>query len=66
MKQKSVYIDIGLCIECGGCVSIAPGIFRFNDHVGIMEVIDSLEKENVELVEEAMKNCPKKCIFWED
>ena len=65
MKKKSVYIDLGVCIECGGCIDLAPDIFYFNESAGIMEVIDSIDNIDIELVEEAMKNCPKKCIFWE-
>ncbi len=62
--SKVLYIDIGLCTECKGCVEISPDIFRYNNETGYMEVIQS-DQYNEELVEEAMKNCPEKCIRWE-
>lgn len=61
---KTLYIDIGLCSECKGCVEIASDIFQFNDETGYMEVIDSKDYDDG-LVAEAMKNCPEKCIKWD-
>lgn len=61
---KTLYIDLGLCSECKGCVEIAPDIFQFNNETGYMEVIDSKNYDE-ELVDEAMKNCPENCIKWD-
>lgn len=61
---KTLYIDIGLCSECKGCVEIAPNIFQFNNETGYMEVIDSKDYDE-ELIAEAMKNCPENCIKWD-
>ncbi len=58
-------VDIGLCSECGGCVEIAPEIFRYNEHTGLIEVIES-DGYLVEDVEEAIKNCPEDCIYWDE
>ena len=62
--RRVLYIDIGLCNECKGCVEIAPDIFHFNHETGYMEVIDSKTYDE-ELVDEAIKNCPEKCIKWD-
>ena len=54
-------IDLSTCNGCGGCIEIAPEIFRFNDAFGFLEVME-LDYYNLKLVEEAIKNCPKKSI----
>lgn len=58
-------INLGLCSYCGGCQEIAPGVFRYNPETGLMEVIE-MNSYPLELVDEAIKNCPKDCISWED
>jgi len=63
--MKVLYIDIGKCSECGGCTEIAPHIFQYNEIAGFMEAIDMKEYDE-KLVFEAMKNCPKKCIHFEE
>lgn len=63
--MKVLYIDIGLCSECRGCIEVAPDIFRFNPVAGYMEARD-LNEYDEELVREAMKNCPKQCIHYEE
>lgn len=57
-------IDTGRCSNCKGCIEIAPHIFAFNVDMGMMQVID-LPEYDEQLVEEAMKNCPEDCIYWE-
>lgn len=57
-------IDLGECNGCEGCVEIAPDIFQTNTSTGLIEVIACNEYPK-ELVEEAIKNCPKDCICWE-
>lgn len=58
---KTIYVDIGLCSECKGCMEIAPEIFRYNEMTGFMEATDDSDFDEA-LALEAMKNCPKKCI----
>lgn len=62
--KKNPSIDLGLCSECRGCIEIAPQVFRYNPATGLMEIIE-LDEYPVDLVEEAMKNCPEDCIKWE-
>lgn len=63
--MKILYIDIGRCSECKGCIEIAPDLFRYNEITGFMEAVD-LEQYDEKLVMEAIKNCPKKCIHFEE
>ena len=62
---KRPTIDLGACTKCGGCIEVAPKIFKFNDAVGYLEVCE-LESYDQERVDEAIKNCPEDCIEWED
>lgn len=63
--KKILIIDLGSCSECQGCIEVAPEIFRYNEITGCMEVVD-LNEYSEEKVREAMKNCPKDCIKWEE
>lgn len=65
IKRNILYIDVGRCTECLGCHEVAPEIFRLNSETGLMEVVD-FEHYDLLLVEEAIKNCPKDCIKWEE
>ncbi len=51
------------CILCEVCTSVCPQVFKIND-VGFIEVSD-LEEYPEEAVNEAIKNCPQRCIDWE-
>ncbi|MBB1078007.1 ferredoxin [Rhodoferax sp. 4810] len=62
--KKYPSIDLSLCSSCLGCIEIAPKVFRYNRETGLMEVIE-LAEYPVDLVDEAIKNCPKDCISWE-
>ncbi len=62
---KKPSIDLGACTKCGGCIEVAPHIFRFNEPAGYLEVCD-LDSYDQELVDEAIKNCPEDCIYWEE
>ena len=63
--MKVPFIDLGLCSGCEGCVAVCPQVFRRNRETGYMEV-KNLEKYPKECVDEAIKNCPEDCIFWEE
>ncbi|MFV0438753.1 MAG: ferredoxin [Desulfopila sp.] len=63
--RRILVIDIGRCSKCMGCSEIAPEIFRYNEATGYFEVVD-LQEYPEDIVWEAMKNCPKDCISWED
>ena len=48
---------------CEICIELAPHAFQIND-AGFVEVLH-LENYLDEDIHEAIKNCPKDCIFWE-
>jgi len=56
-------IDLECCILCDICIELAPQAFQVND-AGFVEVLQ-LETYLDEDIHEAIKNCPKDCIFWE-
>ena len=65
MAMRMPVVDIGRCTLCGGCVEVAPQVFRLNGALGFIEVVD-LEVYPVEDVDEAIRLCPEDCIAWSD
>jgi ferredoxin len=63
MADRIPMVDIGRCTLCGGCVEVAPDVFRYNSDVGYIEVLE-LENYPDEEVDEAIKICPVDCIEW--
>jgi len=62
--MKIPVIDRAECTDCEGCMAMAPTVFIKNDS-GIIEVLP-LDAYPEDEVDEAIKNCPCKCIRWED
>ncbi len=58
-------IDIGRCILCLGCAAIAPDIFFIDENTGKMSVANVAVYPKA-LIDEAIKNCPKDCIYWDN
>jgi len=56
-------VDIAACTLCMGCVEVCPEVFRLNDDLGLIEVMD-LEAYPEVLVNEAIKYCPVDAIEW--
>lgn len=65
MVKKRPIVDIGRCTLCGGCVEVAPNIFRISEALGFIEVIEC-EQYKEDEVDEAIKICPEDCIEWEE
>lgn len=63
--MKVPVIDLGICIECEGCIEVCPTVFRRNEAAGYIEVIE-LDEYPEEEVDEAIKICPVSCISWEE
>jgi ferredoxin len=61
--MKWPVVDIGTCTLCMGCVELCPQIFRLNEITGYIEVLE-LAAYPQDLVDEAIKYCPQKCIEW--
>lgn len=64
-QTRCPIIDLGRCSSCGGCIEVASHVFRYNSEMGIMEVIE-FQIYPVDMVDEAIKNCPKDCIVWDE
>lgn len=57
-------VELSECIHCEVCIEVCPVVFSFND-AGYIEVAD-LEDYPEACIDEALRNCPKDCISWED
>ena len=64
-KYKRPTIDLSSCSKCGGCIEVAPDIFRVSASGGYIEICD-LDYYDKDRVQEAMKFCPENCIHWEE
>ena len=62
--MKRPVVELSDCILCEVCVAVYPAVFRRND-AGYIEVME-LPVYPEEEVDEAIKNCPADCIFWEN
>ncbi|MDJ0912296.1 MAG: ferredoxin [Desulfobacterales bacterium] len=62
--MKVPVVELSDCILCEVCTEICPEVFQMNA-AGYVEVID-LDAYPVAEVDEAIKNCPVDCIFWEN
>ncbi|RPJ70564.1 MAG: ferredoxin [Desulfobacteraceae bacterium] len=62
--MKRPVVELSDCIRCEVCVEACPSVFRMND-AGFVEVADLSSYPESE-VNEAIKNCPADCIFWEE
>ena len=62
--MKIPVVDLSECILCGICIEVSPTVFKMND-TGFIEVLQSDNYPEDE-VDEAIKNCPTNCIYWEE
>ena len=61
--MKIPVVDLSQCNLCEICVEVAPAVFRIS-HAGFVMVVD-LPTYPEDDVDEAIKNCPADCIYWE-
>jgi len=61
--MKIPVVDLSQCNLCEICVEVAPAVFRISD-AGFVMVVD-LPTYPEDDVDEAIKNCPADCIYWE-
>ena len=57
-------VELSECIRCGICVEVCPIVFKHNA-AGFIQVADLDAYPTVD-VNEAIKNCPVDCIYWND
>ncbi len=66
-KKKKVVIKRDECIACGMCESIAPEIFTMGeDGMATTKKDTNLNEEELELVQEAIEQCPVEIISLEE
>lgn len=59
---KTPYVDQEACISCGLCISICPGVFRFNCS-GKSECYDPNGAAESS-IQSAIDGCPVQAISW--
>lgn len=59
---KKPFVDPDICISCGLCVSVCPGVFQFNG-AGKSECYDP-EGATEEEIQSAIDGCPVQAISW--
>ena len=63
--SRRVWIEEEECIGCGSCQDICPEVFKINEETEKSQVIKP-EGGPVDLIEQAMVECPMTCIYWEN
>ena len=61
--MKIPVVELSECTLCGICEEVAPSVFRIVD-AGFVVIVDLPNYPEIE-VEEAIKNCPVDCIYWD-
>ena len=61
--MKTPVVELGDCILCGICIEVAPSVFKLSS-AGYIEISELPVYPETE-VDEAIKNCPSDCIFWD-
>jgi ferredoxin len=62
--MKRPWVDQESCISCGLCISVCPGVFRFDD-AGKSECHDPAGAPEQD-IQSAIDGCPVQCISWEN
>ncbi|MGD8846795.1 MAG: ferredoxin [Desulfobacteraceae bacterium] len=62
--MKIPVVDVAACTLCMGCVEVCSQVFRLNEALGMIEVVE-LDHYSRELVDEAIKYCPEDAIQWD-
>ena len=60
---KIPYVDKDECTGCGLCEEVCPEVFRRNESMGYIEVIECEKYPELE-VQDAINFCPTGCICW--
>ncbi len=62
--MRAPVLDLSECTDCEGCLAVAPRVFQ-RDPTGRISVAE-LPGYPAEEVDEAIMNCPRGCIRWEE
>ncbi|MFW5908045.1 MAG: ferredoxin [Desulfosalsimonas sp.] len=55
-------VELSECIRCGVCEEVCPEVFVITDADYVQ--VAALDRYPEECVDEAIKNCPARCIRW--
>ena len=61
--MKQICIDREKCVGCGRCLDFAPSIFTMQD--GFATVRAQPRKDELQVAENALENCPEDAIYFE-
>ena len=61
--MKAPVIELSECIVCGVCIEACCEVFRMNE-ASYVEVIEMSTYPETD-VNDAIKNCPMDCIYWD-
>ncbi|MFO7838587.1 MAG: ferredoxin [Desulfosalsimonadaceae bacterium] len=62
--MKRPVVELSDCIACAVCEAVCPDVFCLSE-AGYVQVADLFAYPE-QSVDEAIKNCPSKCIYWKD
>jgi len=62
--MKIPVIEASNCVRCEVCTTVCPSVFQLND-LGFVEIIE-MKHYPIDEVDQAIQNCPKDCIFWDE
>lgn len=62
--MKQPVVELSDCDICGVCEAVCPRVFHLTE-AGYVEVLE-MDTYPEDEVDEAIKNCPARCIYWED
>jgi ferredoxin len=57
-----VQVDFGLCESNGFCMAVAPELFELGDDDTLTVLDPEVSPENLALVREAVRRCPRQAI----
>ncbi|KAI4322795.1 hypothetical protein L6164_022457 [Bauhinia variegata] len=60
--KDHVFVDEFSCIGCKNCANVAPDVFGIEEDFGRARVY--CQREDPELVSQAVESCPVDCIHW--
>jgi ferredoxin len=61
--MRTPVVELGDCILCGICIEVVPSVFKLSS-AGYIEISELQVYPETE-IDEAIKNCPADCIFWD-
>ncbi len=63
MADRSPYVVEEECIACGTCEELCPEVFRLNEGLGFVQVVNP-GGASEDKIQEAMDACPVQCLHW--